>query len=223
MSPAPPGRDTGPGGTDPVDELLDVVDDQGHHLGVKPRGAVHRDGDWHRAFHLWVTGPAGVLLQRRPATKASWPSRLDATAAGHLVAGEDVRDGLREVEEELGVAYAFADLEPLGVHRVDDPMADGGRNRERQHVFAVRDDRPLAAWTAFDRREVAGLVLVEHDAFGRLASGEPAPVAATAWDGDRPAAVAVAPGDLVPSPYLAQIGTRLAALAAAATGPTSPL
>ena len=92
------------------DELLDVVDEHGRRLGVKRRGDVHRDGDWHLAFHLWVVRPDGVLLQRRAATKASWPGRLDATAAGHLLAGEAVRDGLREAEEELGVAYAFDDL-----------------------------------------------------------------------------------------------------------------
>jgi isopentenyldiphosphate isomerase len=195
------------------DELLDVYDERGRRLGVKPRAAVHRDGDWHRAFHLWVVSDAGVLLQRRAPTKAAWPDRLDATAAGHLVAGEQVRDGLREADEELGAAYAFEDLEPLGAHRVDDAMEGGGRNREVQHVFAVRDDRPLHAWTALDRREVAGLVLVTHEAFAALARGDAEPVPAKLWDGGSVSRDHVRSGDLVPSPYLPAIAPDLARLA----------
>ncbi|MBA2348095.1 MAG: NUDIX hydrolase, partial [Solirubrobacterales bacterium] len=73
------------------DERLDVYDELGVHLGVKARGAVHRDGDWHRCVHLWVLSGDAVLLQRRGRHKASWPGALDATAAGHVAAGESVR------------------------------------------------------------------------------------------------------------------------------------
>jgi isopentenyldiphosphate isomerase len=195
------------------DELLDVYAPDGTHLGVKPRGAVHRDGDWHRAFHLWVVSSEGVLLQRRGATKAAWPSRLDATAAGHLLAGEDVADGLREVEEELGVSYPPGALQSLGAHRIEDSGAPGIVNREVQLVFAVRDDRPLASWTRFDRDEVDGLVLVDHDGFEALARGMTAgPVPARAWDGAAITAVEVGRDDLVPSPYLAAVAAPLAAL-----------
>lgn len=186
-------------------ELLDVYAGDGTTLlGTKPRDEVHRDGDWHLAFHLWVVAPAGVLLQRRARDKDSWPGRLDATAAGHLVAGESVADGLREAEEELGVAYTFAGLVSLGVHRVEDERRPGRRNREHQHVFAVRDERPLEAWTAWDRTELDGLVLVSHDAFAALAAGE-GPVAGRSWDGRRARAVEVAPAELVPTPYLRKI------------------
>jgi isopentenyldiphosphate isomerase len=196
------------------DELLDVLDEHGRRLGSRPRAAVHRDGDWHAAFHLWVVADAGVLLQRRAATKASWPGFLDATAAGHLLAGEAVSDGLREVEEELGESYTFEALIPLGVHRVDEVAADGARNRELQHVFAVRDDRPLAAWTRFDRVELDGLVLVAHDGFARLATAQPGHVAARAFDGDRVSSVTVERNEMVPAPYLAAVVPQLRAVTA---------
>jgi isopentenyldiphosphate isomerase len=196
------------------DELLDVVDPDGRRLGTKRRGDVHRDGDRHLAFHLWVVAPAGVLLQRRARDKASWPGYLDASAAGHLVAGETIADGVREAEEELGVAYDFADLAPLGVHRVDDAERSGVVNRELQHVFAVRDDRPLAAWTGFDRIELDGLVLVGHDDFATLANavvdGDAAVrVGGRAWDGAREDDVAVRAGEVVPTPYLRAIAPGL--------------
>lgn len=202
------------------DEILDVFDERGWHVGTKRRGDVHRDGDWHLAFHLWVVGPDGVLLQRRARDKASWPGYLDASAAGHLLTGEAVRDGLREADEELGAAFAFDDLESLGVHRVDDAERSGVVNREVQHVFAVRDDRPLEAWRDFDRVEVAGLVLVGHDGFRALAqavaAGADGPsVPARAWDGIAVSEIDVAPGEIMPAPYLAAIAPALQRLGGA--------
>jgi isopentenyldiphosphate isomerase len=209
------------------DELLDVVDpDDGAILGVKPRAAVHRDGDWHVAFHLWVASPAGVLLQRRARDKASWAGFLDASAAGHLVSGETVADGVREAEEELGVAFAFADLESLGVFGVDEVEQPDRANRELQHVFAARDDRPLSSWNRFQRSELDGLVLIGHPGFATLAhalSGDgPRPehvvTPARAWDGERERAVNVRASELVPTPYLAAIAPALARVGGARPG-----
>lgn len=192
------------------DELLDVVGPDGSPTGVrKARSAVHRDGDWHVCFHLWVTTGDGVLLQRRARTKAAWPGRLDATAAGHLTTGEAVADGLREVEEELGVRYAMGDLRDLGVHRVDEPTRRGGRNRELQHVFAVRDARPLAEWTRFDRVELDGLVAVRSAEFATLVAGRP--VDGRTWDGEREREVVIDPDELVPTPYLPDLVPALTA------------
>ena len=39
---------------------LDVITANGKPTGrVKPRAEVHRDGDWHRAIHVWVAGVDG--------------------------------------------------------------------------------------------------------------------------------------------------------------------
>lgn len=194
-------------------ELLDVVSPDGAAvLGVKDRDAVHRDGDWHRAFHLWVVRGDGILLQRRALHKESWPGLLDATAAGHLVTGETMQDGMREVEEELGVTYAFAQLTSLGVHRIDDEPRPGFVNREHQHVYGIRDERPLESWTAFDRVELDGLVLVGFDGFAALAEGRGTAEPARAWDGERLHDVLLGPADLIPTPYLVELLPRLAEL-----------
>jgi ADP-ribose pyrophosphatase YjhB (NUDIX family) len=119
---------------------------------------------------------------------------LDATAAGHLTAGETVADGVREAEEELGVRWRFDELTAFGVFRVVDHPTPDTTNREFQHVYTVRDDRPLREWTAFDRAEVAGLVLIT-------------PSGATEWDGETERAVRVEPAEIVPAPYLDQLTT----------------
>jgi UDP-glucose 4-epimerase len=144
------------------DERFDVVDEDGRPTGrVKRRADVHRDGDWHRAVHVWVAGrgpdaQAFLLFQRRGLGKDTWPGRLDATVGGHLRAGEDVRQALREVEEEIGVVADPTVLLPLGRRRVVHEHA-GVSDRELQDVLLLVDDRPLTAYRP-QRAEVAALV-----------------------------------------------------------------
>ena len=174
-------------------ELLDVYDEWGTHLGVEGRDVVHRDGLWHHGFHLWVVAGDEVLLQRRSARKLTHPGLLDATAAGHIGAGEDVlAGGMREVGEELGVAYPESELVPLGVRAMSDRVGPGDRlvNREFQHVYVVADARPLEAWTALDREELDGLVALALADFTALTHRlAPGPWRARAWDGARVSAV----------------------------------
>jgi len=129
-----------------VDELLDILDESGRPTGeVVPKSEAHRLGLWHRCFHCWICGsdPGGsyLLLQRRAATKDTWPNYLDVTAAGHLAAGEETLDGLREVEEELGLRIAPERLVPLGTRRVEQEIP-GGCDRELHEVFLVSDATP---------------------------------------------------------------------------------
>jgi len=129
-----------------VDELLDILDESGQPTGeVVPKSEAHRLGLWHRCFHCWICGsdPGGsyLLLQRRAATKDTWPNYLDVTAAGHLAAGEKTLDGLREVEEELGLRVEPERLVPLGTRRVEQEI-QGGCDREFHDVFLLFDATP---------------------------------------------------------------------------------
>jgi isopentenyldiphosphate isomerase len=190
-------------------ELLDVVDEQGNPLGVRTRGEVHREGLWHRCLHLWVvTGEHEVLLQRRARTKAAWGGMLDATAAGHLTAGEEILDGLREAEEELGVSFARDAVRPLGVRTVADRPVPGTINREIQHVYVARSGLRLEGWTGLDRAEVDGLVAIALPAFTALAN-RGTPARGRVWDGLEESDTEVHPGDLVPSPYLSVLAVML--------------
>ena len=63
---------------------------------------------------------------------------------GHLAAGETPLDGVRELEEELGLSPASTDLVPLGVRRLADDSGEGTLNCELTSVYLLRDDRPLA-------------------------------------------------------------------------------
>jgi isopentenyldiphosphate isomerase len=124
---------------DEAAEVLDLLDEHGHPTGeTKARAAVHRDGDWHRAFHLWVMHPDGyVLLQRRSRAKDLAPGKVDVSVGGHLRAGEIWLDALREAEEEIGLELRPGDVELLGTARSERAYPDGALDREFQDVYAA--------------------------------------------------------------------------------------
>src|SRR5215212_5243314 len=130
-------------------EPFDIISADGKPTGrVKSRAEVHRDGDWHRAIHVWVAGvdDHGVpflIFQRRSPQKDTWPARYDATVGGHYREGETLAETLREVEEEIGIIPDPRNLRPLGVRVCANEAQPGIVDREIQDVFILRDDRPL--------------------------------------------------------------------------------
>jgi isopentenyldiphosphate isomerase len=129
-----------------VDELLDILDESGRPTGeVVAKSEAHRLGLWHRCFHCWICGSDSegpyLLLQRRAAAKDTWPGYLNITVAGHLSAGEETLDGLREVEEELGLRVNPGRLVPLGTRKVVQQIP-AGCDREFHEVFLLVDDTP---------------------------------------------------------------------------------
>ncbi len=167
-------------------ELFDVVTANGDPTGiVKPRWQVHRDGDWHRSIHLWIFGvESGVPFldfQRRGEEKDTWPGKLDATVAGHLGAGEQVNDALREVEEEVGITIAPDNARQVGV-RMSSNEGDGRPiDRELQQLFLVRRDESIEEYRP-NADEVAAIVRMGLDDAIALLSGDIDQVAAIAID-----------------------------------------
>jgi len=125
--------------TSDANELLDVLDEAGLPTGqTKARSAVHRDGDWHRAFHLWVLHPDGcVLLQRRSPAKDLAGGKVDVSVAGHVRPGETLLDVLREAEEEIGLELRPGAVTFLETLRSERAYPGNVVDREFQDVHAV--------------------------------------------------------------------------------------
>lgn len=181
-------------------ELLDIYDDNLHHIGTKLRADVHRDGDWHKVFHCWVIyrdaqGDNWVIMERRGANKATFPGKLNVSAAGHYTAGETVRDGLRELEEELGLTPSLDELIPIGRH-VAMAQYDGLIDREVADVFFYLCDQPLSDYR-YQQAEIAGLVAVNTLRGLRLLSGEVAAIEVAATGFSAPT-VTITRDDFIP-------------------------
>jgi isopentenyldiphosphate isomerase len=130
-------------------ELVDVIDPvTAETIGSKPKPDVHRDGDWHRAVHVWIVDSSGrILVQRRSLAKENHPGLWDVSTAGHVSAGESaITAAIRETEEELGLAITAEELEPIGITREAHVLHDGRYiDREVHEVFLVRRDVDVAS------------------------------------------------------------------------------
>jgi len=137
-------------------EWIDVLDEHGAETGiVKDKRDVHRDGDWHRAAHLWIACGDRVLLQRRALVKDAWPGLWDISVAGHVNAGERTIDAaMRETAEELGLRVTASDLEFLGQVRYRCVVREGFIENEVHEVHLLRRDVDVAS-LVLDPAEVA--------------------------------------------------------------------
>lgn len=162
-------------------EMLDIYDDSLRPRGVRERGLVHLEGDWHRSFHCWLVSPARrtLLVQRRSAAKATHPLALDTSVAGHYRAGEGVAEGCREAEEELGLRVDPERLLPLG-RSVGAARHGYLIDREVADVFLyVTDVAPESLRP--DPTEVAEVLEAPLQPLQALFLGEAADAPALAW------------------------------------------
>jgi len=128
-------------------ELIDIVDQAGNPLGFsRPRDEVHKTGLWHKTVHIWVlNSKQQLLLQKRAATKESFPGLWDISAAGHISAGDtSVSAACRELLEEIGVCATQQEL--IYVCTIRGIYEDPSRpfiDHELSDVFLVRKEIPI--------------------------------------------------------------------------------
>ena len=149
-------------------EQLMVVDSSGQPLYPVTRETVHRDGLWHETFHCFVIDldKGHVLLQQRAKQKKDFPELIDITAAGHLLAGETPRDGIRELKEEIGLVRQFEELFSLGVF-LEELIVGDLKDRERVHLFLTDSAMPLERYV-LQTEEVSRLIALPFSEFARL-------------------------------------------------------
>jgi len=165
-------------------ELLDYYDTQNQWIGTATRQKVHQEGLWHRVFHCWVQvqhdGQPCLLFQKRSPDKANHPNRLDISVGGHYQAGEQLPDGLRELEEELGIVAQWADLQWITL-RTDSSQTATDWNNEFCYTYWLHYLKPLTS-LRLQVGEVAAVVPVPlTEGLAWLQEGALQPLTATAY------------------------------------------
>ncbi|KAL3721181.1 hypothetical protein ACJRO7_005924 [Eucalyptus globulus] len=152
-------------------EYFDVLTRTGEKTGIcKPRGDVHRDGDYHRAVHVWIYSESTqeLLLQKRADCKDSWPGCWDISSAGHISAGDSsLVTAQRELEEELGIVLPKDAFELLFIFLQECVTNDGDFiNNEFNDVYLVTtlDPIPLEAFT-LQESEVSAVKYLSYDEY----------------------------------------------------------
>lgn len=155
-------------------EYFDILDENGNKTGkTKLRSEVHRDGDWHKAVHIWIINNTGdILLQRRCATKDSNPNKLDISSAGHLSAGDDSLTGaLRELKEELNLDVKPEDLQFIKTLKRSSRYTETFINNEFDDLYIVRTDKKIDDMK-FQEDEISEIMFVPYKKFKEMVNNK---------------------------------------------------
>jgi isopentenyldiphosphate isomerase len=143
------------------EELLDYFDENQQFLGKTTRSEIHEKGLWHKTFHCWLiqwdNKRPYLLFQQRSWQKDTFPDKLDITVGGHILSGED--QGLRELQEELGIEANWDELLFLGV-RKDEAQIGNYLNREFCYTYFLESRQNLLDFK-LQSEELSGLVKAE--------------------------------------------------------------
>ncbi|MEI6084584.1 MAG: NUDIX domain-containing protein [Verrucomicrobiota bacterium] len=152
-------------------EIFDVVDEFDQVTGQATRADVHRQQLRHRAIHvLLFNSRSELLVQKRSATKDTFPLCYDSSASGHLDSGEDYDAcARRELREELGL-----DLPASAFTRQFKLTADVETGWEFVWVYAVHGDfvvtpnpAELVSVTPMSRAQIESLLTERADSCAR--------------------------------------------------------
>ncbi|MEW9668007.1 NUDIX domain-containing protein [Ammoniphilus sp. 3BR4] len=167
-------------------EYLDRLNEEMKLIGAATRNEVHQKGYWHQTFHCWVVLEEGedrfVLFQKRHPAKETFPNKLDISAAGHLLQGETVEDGVRELEEELGIQVDYAELIFLGTYK-GSYVTDAYKDREFNHIHLLKTNRKLTEFS-IQQAELKGLYKVKLESFQSFLKGSQSTVEAIGFEYD---------------------------------------
>ena len=148
-------------------EVLTVYNRAKQPIGTAEREKVHTNGLWHETFHCWILDDTAkepmLYLQRRSDTKKEFSSLFDITAAGHLLSHEQTEDGIREIQEELGISILLSDLHFIGQFRCI-PNQVKIIDREFASTYVFTAPIPFESF-ALQEEEVSGIVRVPFREF----------------------------------------------------------
>jgi isopentenyldiphosphate isomerase len=155
-------------------ENIDIYDDNMKSIGFAERSDVHKYGYWHETFHCWVVQEDNlgqyILFQKRNENKQTFPNKFDITAAGHLMHGEGIPDGIRELEEEIGMNTSFEELIPVGTYK-QVLKGDNFIDSEISNIFLYECNNPIDTFK-LQRSELSGIVRINIEDAIKLFSNE---------------------------------------------------
>jgi isopentenyl-diphosphate delta-isomerase len=115
-------------------EKIIIVDEKDRQIGTGEKLDVHKKGQLHRAFSIFVFNPKGeLLLQKRAAGKYHSPGLWANTCCSHPRAGESLEDAVhRRLKEEMGFDVPLREIFSF-MYKVK--FGNGLTENEYDHVF----------------------------------------------------------------------------------------
>jgi isopentenyl-diphosphate delta-isomerase len=120
-------------------ELLILVDEKDHQIGLLDKLTVHQTGVLHRAFSVFIFNANDeLLLQQRADEKYHSAGLWSNTCCSHPLSGEKTDDAVnRRLEEEMGL-QCNTDFKFSFIYKM--PLENGLTEHEFDHVYFGRSD-----------------------------------------------------------------------------------
>lgn len=153
-----------------MDELIDIADKDGNLLGTSElKSIIHQKGYYHHTAHIWFyTLEGAILLSQRSAKKTICPLLWDVSVAGHVDAGETIKQAaIRETKEEIGLTISESELHKIGVFDCFQSYESGIHDNEFHNTFIAELKVPVSN-LIHQQEEVQALKLVEFSEFNGL-------------------------------------------------------
>lgn len=120
------------------EELIDILTKEGKKTGQScPKSEIHTKGYYHNTVHIWFYDSDGdILLAQRSAKKTLYPLLWDVSVAGHVDAGETLKEAaVREIKEESNFDVKKKYLKKIGVFECFKTYENGIIDNEFHHTY----------------------------------------------------------------------------------------
>ena len=149
-------------------EFIDIFDKKGNLLGYCEKDQAHKLGYWHKVFGCLIynnkSNKVFLQLKNPNHNKVNKKPLLEITAGGHLLSGETVKNGVREIKEETGLDIEYNQLTFIEERTCNKVIYKNYKIKEFQYFYTANLDIDVTAFKDFDREEVMGFVEVDiHD------------------------------------------------------------
>ncbi len=153
-----------------MDEYIDILTKEGIPIGKSElKSVVHQKGYYHNTAHIWFYTTQGeILLSQRSAKKKICPLLWDVSVAGHIDAGESIKQAaIRESSEEIGISIAESDLKEIGVFQCFQTYDTGIIDNEFHNTFICELHVDISK-LVLQKEEVEAVKLVSFKRFNQL-------------------------------------------------------
>lgn len=143
-------------------EYIDIYDKNEHLLGYCEKDKAHELGYWHRVFGCLIynrkNNKVFFQLKNPNYNKVNNKPLLEITAGGHLISGETLKQGVREIKEETGFNIDYTDLKFLEKRTCNKRIKKNFIVREFQYYYSVDLNISVGDFKNYDKDEVLSFI-----------------------------------------------------------------
>lgn len=147
---------------DIIEEYIDIYDEKENLLGYCEKKKAHQLGYWHKVFGCIVFNSKRkkvfMQLKNPNHNKIHDKPLLEITAGGHLIAGETLENGIREIKEETGLDVEYNLLNFIERRKCNKIINKNYKIKEFQYYYSLDMNMKVTDFKNYDKEEVLGFV-----------------------------------------------------------------